>query len=348
MKASAVDRALSLAALERHLGPYAPAAPEVLARAAATPFRIAPDGGAGRREGVAPRPRGFAANEAALYRRHRAEEARNAERRRRSVAEVRAEHGEHRRALAAWHAERIGARGISPAERARRRARRAEDLAEARGREAEAVALAAGAHPALTWRGFLEREAGRGEPSALEALRRRGWVPCVGPPPEDPDAAPAPHHLRPQARADGGRAYPLRDGGRVVDAGSCLRLERVTEGAIRFALDMAAERWAGAPLRLEGSDDFRRRTAAMAGERRVAVVFGDAGLEALRRAAGGLAPAEQARAREKRTAAAAAKAAEAHRPARGTPRLAWTPSRRDKTGGPPERDPGRGRGGLSR
>jgi hypothetical protein len=220
-------------------------------------------------------------------------------------------------------------------------------LAEARGREAEAVALAAGAHPALTWRGFLEREAGRGEPSALEALRRRGWVPWVGPPAEDLDAAPPPRHLRPHLRADGGRAYPLRDGGRVVDAGSCLRLERVTEGAIRFALDLAAERWVGAPLRLEGSEAFRRRAATAAGERRVAVVFGDAGLEALRLAAGGLAPAEQARAHEER-AAAAAEVAEGRRRAPGTPRLAWAPSRRDKTRGPPDRDPGRGRGGLSR
>ena len=130
----------------------------------------------------------------------------------------------------------------------------------------------------------------------------------------------------------------------MVDAGSCLRLERVTAEAIRFALDVAGERWAGAPLRLEGSDAFRRRAAAMAGELRAAVRFDDAALEALRLAAGGLAPAEQARAREDR----AVEAAEARRGKRGTPRLAWAPSRQEKTRGPPDRNPGRGWGGLSR
>ncbi len=103
-----------------------------------------------------------------------------------------------------------------------------------------------------------------------------------------------------------------------------------------------------APLRLEGSEAFRRRAAALAGERRVAVVFGDARLEALRHAAGGPASADQARAREERAVAAAGAADEARRRARGTPRLAWAPPRQDKTRGPPDRDPGRGRGGPSR
>ena len=100
---------------------------------------------------------------------------------------------------------------------------------------------------------------------------------------EAADAGEARHivyqHLRPAVRRDGRVVYRVADGGLVSDETRQVRVNQVTAGAAFLALTLAADRFGGRPLNVQGTDDFRRQVAQLAGIEGLGVTFADAGLE---------------------------------------------------------------------
>ncbi|WP_078059523.1 TraI/MobA(P) family conjugative relaxase [Xanthomonas massiliensis] len=91
--------------------------------------------------------------------------------------------------------------------------------------------------------------------------------------------------LKPVARRDGVVTYRTADGGMVVDRRRHVQAEKATAGAALVALSLAAERFAGQALVVEGTDAFKQDVARLAGLHRFDVTFKDAGMEEQRRAA---------------------------------------------------------------
>ena len=89
-------------------------------------------------------------------------------------------------------------------------------------------------------------------------------------------------HLKPYARRNGALVYRVRDGGVVSDEARCIRVEEVSVLAAFLALTLAAERFAGQALVVEGTDEFKLQLAAMAATQRPGVRFADPALEAER------------------------------------------------------------------
>lgn len=166
------------------------------------------------------------------------------------------------------------------------------------------------AHPLLTWQAFLEREAGRGDEHALAALRsravtaRRMNADIL----TAPDLKAARHvidkrHTR-TARHNGDMLYQLQDGGRVTDRAAEVRLDQLSTGAALLALTLAAERFQGQALVLDGSDAFKAAIVQVAATPGLTVRFADPELERARQVA------EIARRREAESQRAPTNAAE--------------------------------------
>jgi hypothetical protein len=255
VKASSVDRRLSLKALTKRLGAYEPRQAEAAAPKAASessqseidrPVDPLTRGNASRYQ-RGPRQPGAAAKKLyAEFQRLRAEtlEARNA----------------------AF-------------------ARRRE--AQARGERPESAAIAA-ALPLQTWLAFLQTKASGGDVEALAVLRwrerrqRKAAEALLTA--ENPDEARQVvfANLRPYARRSGALVYRVQDGGVVVDEARRLRVEEVSAHAAFFALTLAAERFSGQALVVEGTEAFKRQLAATAAGQGLAVRFSDPALEAER------------------------------------------------------------------
>jgi len=86
---------------------------------------------------------------------------------------------------------------------------------------------------------------------------------------EAADAGEARHivyqHLRPAVRRDGRVMYRLADGGLVSDETRQVRVNQVTASAAFLALTLAADRFGNRPLKVQGTDDFRKQVAQLAG-----------------------------------------------------------------------------------
>lgn len=166
---------------------------------------------------------------------------------------------------------------------------RTRDHAERKAREADERRQVRAQHPIPNWQGFLEAEAGRGNEAALRALRvrqqQRERVEAALL--EAADAGEARHvvyqHLRPVVRRDGRVIYRVADGGLVSDEARQVRVNQVTAGAAFLALTLAVDRFGARPLNVEGKEDFRRQVAQLAGIKGLGVTFADAGLERQRR-----------------------------------------------------------------
>jgi len=100
---------------------------------------------------------------------------------------------------------------------------------------------------------------------------------------EAADAGEARHvvyqHLRPAVRRDGRVIYRVADGGLVSDEARQVRVNQVTAGAAFLALTLAVDRFGTRPLNVEGTEEFRRQVAELAGIKGLGVTFADAGLE---------------------------------------------------------------------
>nr|WP_280531250.1 TraI/MobA(P) family conjugative relaxase [Shinella yambaruensis] len=91
--------------------------------------------------------------------------------------------------------------------------------------------------------------------------------------------------LKPSARRDGAVTYRTIDGGMVIDRRTQVQAQKATTGAAFVALTLAAERFTGQPLIVEGTDQFRSEVAKLAALHKVAVTFADPVMEKARQEA---------------------------------------------------------------
>ena len=276
IKASDVDRGLSMQALVDALGPYEPPGPSAERPECSytPPARTGPLFETFKQE-----------RDAALATREAAMKA------------LRERHVAYERQLRDYYRDRLrrerltGLRGILRRDSFRHIAdQRTRDHANRKAREAEERREVRTQHPIPTWQGFLEAEAARGNEAALRALRvrqqQRERVEAALL--EAADAGEARHivyqHLRPMVRRDGRVIYRVADGGLVSDEARQVRVNQVTAGAAFLALTLAVDRFGDRPLHVQGTEDFRRQVAQVAGIKGLGVTFADAGLERQRRA----------------------------------------------------------------
>jgi Relaxase/Mobilisation nuclease domain/Large polyvalent protein-associated domain 7 len=277
IKASDVDRGLSMQALTGALGPYEPAGP-----AAAEPTEFS----------YAQRARTGPLYDAFKQERDAALAARDA-----AMKALRERHAAYHRELRDYYRDRMrrerltSLRGILRRDSFRHIAdQRTRDQATRKAREAEDRRQVRVRHPIPTWQGFLEAEAARGDEAALRALRtrqqQRERVEAALL--EAADAGEARHivyqHLRPMVRRDGRVIYRVADGGLVSDEARQVRVNQVTAGAAFLALTLAVDRFGARPLNVSGTEDFQRQVAQIAGIKGLGVTFADAGLERQRQA----------------------------------------------------------------
>ncbi len=280
VKASDVDRGLSMQALTRVFGPFEPPGQQ----AAAGPARAS----------YAKPSRGGAPYEAFQRERAAAEAAKKT-----AMAALRERHTAYAGQLVTYHRERLrqerltGLRGILRREGFRHLAeRRKRDHTERKAREAEERRQLRERHPVPSWQSFLEAAAARGDEDALKALRGRQQGNRLGAQLlEAADVGEARHvihrHLRPAVRRDGRVIYRLDDGGLVSDEAKAVRVSQVTTGAAFLALTLAADRFGPRPLQVQGTEQFRHQVAQLAGIKGLGVTFADPALEQQRRGSAG-------------------------------------------------------------
>ena len=277
IKASDVDRGLSIQGLAGALGPYEPPGPAAAERpefSYARPAWTGPLYEAFKQE----RDASLAARDAAMK-------------------ALRERHAAYHRQLRDYYRDRLrrerltGLRGILRRDSFRHIAdQRTRDHIGRKAREAEERRQVRDQQPIPTWQGFLEAEAARGDEAALRALRtrqqQRERVEAALL--EAADAGEARHvvyqHLRPLVRRDGRVIYRVADGGLVSDEARQVRVNQVTVGAAFLALTLAVDRFGGRPLNVAGTEDFQRQVAQIAGIKGLGVTFADEGLERQRQA----------------------------------------------------------------
>lgn len=91
-------------------------------------------------------------------------------------------------------------------------------------------------------------------------------------------------HVKPVVRRDGVVSYKTADGGRVLDRKSHVHAQTSSTGASLLALTLAAEKYAGQPLVVEGTAEFKAEVARLAGLHSINVTFSDEDMEKTRRA----------------------------------------------------------------
>ena len=142
--------------------------------------------------------------------------------------------------------------------------------------------------PPLSWPGFLQEKASGGDADALAALRwrksrqtRAAKALLTAASPEQ-----ARHmvfsRLKPRTMRNGAVLYRVQDGGVVVDEARQVWVEELSAHAAFLALSLAAERFAGQALIVEGSSEFKAQIAAMAAAHKLDARFADPALEAER------------------------------------------------------------------
>ncbi len=277
VKASEVDRGLSLPALTARLGAFQPAGQQEAAPIARTRY--------------APHQRSGAVYDDFRREREAALRARAA-----AIAALRARHATYGEQLRAYHGDRLRRERLSGLRGSLRRdgfrhlaEQRRRDRAQRIAREAEERRQVRAAHPVPNWQGFLEAQAGLGNEAALHALRTRATRQARATA-DLLEAAEAGQvrdilhrPLRPAVRRDGRVVYRVADGGLVADEARQVRVSQLTAGATMLALTLAAERFGNRPLTVRGTEEFRQQVAQVAGTIGLSVTFADAALELHRR-----------------------------------------------------------------
>lgn len=139
-----------------------------------------------------------------------------------------------------------------------------------------------------SWADWLVLQANGGNAQALAVLRsRESWKAKVrGDLLTAKDADRARDillkSLKPTTRKDGSVAYSTADGGVVIDRKTHVQAKDSTAGAALVALSLAADRFTGQALVVEGADQFRQDVARLAGMHRLDVVFSDPVMEQAR------------------------------------------------------------------
>jgi hypothetical protein len=278
VKASDVDRLLSMKALTQAWGSFEPVGER-------SP-QMVPD--AEYRRGGPPRA-------GDLYEAYQTEKQRAVRARADALARLRQGHQTHAEELRAWYRRRFhrektsGLAGTLRSDAIQHlRTKQREDRAARIKREAKERRDVRDKHPIPTWEGYLENRASRGDEAALTALRGRARrraqmeTRLI----EAADGETARHvilrHARPVVGRDGRVIYRIADGGVVSDEARAVRVDEVTMGASFLALSLAAARFGQRPLIVRGTDAFREQVAVLAGDKDLAVSFADPKLEARR------------------------------------------------------------------
>jgi len=92
-------------------------------------------------------------------------------------------------------------------------------------------------------------------------------------------------HLKPYVAKNGSSVYYLPDGGKAIDRADKIYVPEVSLQAAYLALDLAAARFGGQPLRIEGSAEFKAAVVKAAAVSGLQIAFEDRNLEAQRQAA---------------------------------------------------------------
>lgn len=295
VKASSVDRSLSMKALTDRLGAYEPPSQS------RTKERPEPS----RKYDAGPRQDKQKAG--ALYQRFQRERSIIEAARDKAVADLGQAHATYAKGLSShYRAQRKALRGdryLAP--EIRKRQLQDLEIGQIKDRTARRVlaiqqrAFIRQSNPLPTWQGFLEREAARGDEQAVGVLRSR----IINRSPEGAniltaaDRAEARHvvyqQLQPRAAKNGDMVYQLADGGKVTDRAQEVRADRSTASAAFLALSLAADRYAGQPLVIDGSDAFKAAVIEVASLRGFDVTFADPAMEKARQAAVGHARADE-------------------------------------------------------
>jgi len=273
VKASDVDRGLSLKAMTDKLGPFEPPGQQARTDAPRTRYKR-------------PAPSGDLYE---VFKRDRDAAIRDRDA---AAARLTAQHRAYARELAAWYRQRARqerGQGLKGAlrrdgfqhiaeEREKDRVRRIEREREERrqGRED---------HRIPTWQGYLEAEAAKGNEPALTSLRsrQRRTQQLADAVLTAENAVQARHivhqHMRPIVRRDGRVIYRVNDGGLVSDEAAQVRVVQSSTAAALLALSLAADRFGSRPLVVKGTDEFRNQVARIAGIEGLSVAFADPALE---------------------------------------------------------------------
>lgn len=294
VKASSVDPSLAFKVLVGRLGAFEPApSQERQERGQGGQERV--PGGKGYEAG--PKQRGGATQ--ALYARFKEQRGVTESARTQAFANVTLDHATDQRKISRDYRQ---LRADTRADRSlpghiKRKSLRDMELDLIRqkaARKAQAVAERAEirrAYPLPTWQGFLEREASRGDEAAVSVLRshmiRR--EPGAGDILTAKDRQAARHvvyqQLTPTAAKNGDLVYVLKDGGQITDRAGEVRSDKASAQAAFLALSLAADRFVGQPLIIQGSDAFKAAVIEVSALRGFDVTFADPEMEAGRKAA---------------------------------------------------------------
>ena len=277
VKASDVDRGLSLKAMTDALGPYEPAMGQAQEQGAKARYER-------------PTPSGD------LYQAFQRERAAALSARNAALAALAAQHGAYARDLAAWYRQRMRSEHAQGLRGSLRRegfqhiaAEREKDRAARIEREAAQRRAVRQAHAIPAWQGYLEAEAANGNVAALASLRsrQRRAQRIASDILTAANAETARHvlhqHMKPAIRRDGRVIYRMPDGGLVSDEKVHVRVPQPTTAAAFLALSLAAERFGARPLIVAGSDEFRAQVAKVAGIEGMSITFADQRLDQQRK-----------------------------------------------------------------
>ncbi len=276
IKASDVDRGLSLKALTDQLGSFEPTGHTASTKPAISSYNDPTKSGQ--------------LYEAFKQERDAAENARKA-----AQEALRARHLNFGRELNEFYRDRMqrekqsGLHGVLRRESFQHIAtERTRDHAARKDREAAERVQARIAHPVPAWQQWLEAKAADGNVDALTMLRSRQQratrleADLV----DAGDPASVKHvikkHLRPLVRRNGTVIYNIADGGMVADEVTHVRVAQQSHAATLLAVALATERFGAKPLVVRGTEVFRNQVAVIAGKTGAKVTFADPQLEDLR------------------------------------------------------------------
>jgi len=276
VKASDVDRGLSLKAMTDRLGPFQSPGEQAQAGKPGTRYERPARGGD-------------------LYEAFQRERAASVRARDAAIAGLADRHRAYGRELTGWYRQRLQQERTQGLKGALRResfqhiaAEREKDRKARVEREREERRQARAAHPVPNWQGYLEAEAAKGNEQALVALRSRqrraSQLETEILTAENADQARhiVHSHMKPAVRRDGRVIYRVTDGGIVSDEAAHVRVTQPTAAAAFLALSLAVDRFGRRPLIVKGTEAFRSQVATVAAIEGMQVSFADPELERAR------------------------------------------------------------------